>query len=172
MRKPISGILILLALFVTAKGQSPVKEPILEVYETGAGMVNIRGRYLFLRVHADGLVEYEERVEDAVGLIKREYHLGEREQEGLKTLLTEVLAGSIPREFEPDTTTIDHVIREDIRININSKTKSITLVNFAPRLSEDSEKYSAKLLELKCSIRAMRARKTFRMLANDCILTR
>src|SRR5215207_3016058 len=169
MLKAIGSVLILVALLVAARAQSSSEVPILEVYSVGAGMVSIDGKYLFLRVHVDGKVEFEEHVTDSVGrkLIKREYSLGVSGQERLEQLLADVLAESTPGEFEPDAATIDHIIQEDIRINIGSKTKSIRLVNFAPRFSKDPEKYSAKLLELECSIRAMRARRKFRMLGND-----
>lgn len=162
---------LLLCLPLLTGAHASRERAILEVYQSSAGMVAIPGRYLYVRVGGDRVVEYDEPEITDLGLKinKKSYTLTENKFDALKGLLNQLLEENMPSKFEPDAAALDHLISLDIRIDVDSRQKSLTLLNFSPRLSKEPDKYPKSVVELECTLSVLRTQSDHRMLANDCL---
>jgi hypothetical protein len=172
MKKYLFVLVFVFFCFSICNAQKSSAKRILEVNESGFGMVAVSGKYLFLRVSDDGLAEYEEDVikDGKRNLVLHKYQLSEKQLNDLKTFLDDTEIISEKESYESDSPTIDHVITFEISILKDSKTQTIKLTNFNPNLPKSSDKYSDKLLEFVCRIKALRYKSNFRMLGNDCLI--
>ena len=166
------AILLFVAVSWTNTLAQSGESVILEAVETGVGMAANSGKYLFVRVRENGSLEYEEfTFENGRRMTEREaYMLAPLQLDYLKSLLKKVASDSVQSAFEPDASPLDHLVSLDVRISVESRNKSIRLLNFSPGLSRDSDKYPNSILELHCAMRSFRNRTTFTMLGDECIL--
>ncbi len=172
MKKYLSIFALIFICFAIGKAQTTSPKIILEVHESRFEMVTMSGKYLFLRVLDNGLVEYEDFIikNGQRNLTLYKYQLSETQLSDIKSFLGNSEITKEKGSYEADSPTIDHVITFEISIFRNSKTQTIKLTNFSPNLAESSDKYSKKLLEFVCRIKALRYKSNFRMLGNDCLI--
>jgi hypothetical protein len=172
MKKYLSVFAFIIICFSMGNAQESSSKTILEVHESGFGMVAVSGKYLFLRVSGNGLAEYEDVVikDGKRNLVHHKYQLSEIKLSEIKSLLDDSEIMNEKESYDADSPMIDHVITFKISILRNSKTQTIKLTNFNPTSVKSSDKYSDKLIELVCRIKALRYKSNFRMLGNDCLI--
>jgi hypothetical protein len=139
MKKLLSALAFIFFCFTVGNAQMPAfQNAVLEVYESGAGMAAVSGKYLFLRVSDDGSVEYEDVVvkDGQRNLVLSEYQLSETQLREIKSFLDDSEIINEKESFEPDVPTIDHVITFEISIFRNSKVQLLKFTNFYPTFSQ------------------------------------
>jgi len=170
MRRLIfSGLLIALTSYSETSVEA-TPTVLVEVRTSGSGMVAFSGQHLYLRVFADGTIEYDDVV-SSVGVPKfaaQRSKLSEIKIKELVALLEESEVRESQGEYPPDLAAIDHVVTFDISIGRGPKPQTIKLTNFAPYLPRLKGKYPSKLLALVCELEAIRGDSVFRGVGPNC----
>lgn len=161
-------------LCLCVSGQTPSGKAVIEVRQSSFGMVAEPGDFLFVRVYDNGQVESEEPVikNNKRVFELRQYNLSADRLKNLTDFLGKTTVQAIAKEYEPDIPTIDHYIGLEIKINRNPESQQIKLTNYSLTLPKLVDKYPSELVELVCRARALRYNSDFRLLKNDCILSK
>lgn len=135
-------------------------QTLLEVRLSAVGLWPKHSEFLLLRVTGDGQVEYEEEEITDVSeeLVLRKSNLSPEQLKDLTDFLNAPELRNAAAEYEPDVSTIDHLVTFKIIISRHPQPQVIALKNFRPSY-KTKDKYPMKLVELVCKIQRLRANK-------------
>jgi hypothetical protein len=123
---------------------------------------------LYLRVHSNGRVEYEDGKLDGARsrFLVRRARLSASEINSLSDFLTSSGVKSLATEYPPVNTPVDHFIIVTIRLPRGRESQTIKIVNFFPMSPKDSEAYPTALVQLLCKIERLRNGASFGITAD------
>jgi hypothetical protein len=162
--------LMALALLWAGVGtaQSKSTAPLLEAHMLGVGMASPQGKHLYLRVHDDGRVEYEdERMKGpTLHYFIRRAKLSAAEMKALSDHLNGSGVRSLAKEYPALDPPMDHAIDVTVSITHADQSQTIVIRNFSPTSPKANEAYPAGLIELLCKIERLRKGASFGITAD------
>jgi len=141
---------------------------LMDVRWVGIGMASPQGNHLYLRVHRDGRVEYEDGRMNAARsrFFVRTERISPSEINSLSEFLGTSGVKSLAREYPPVVTPLDHYIVVTVLLPRGKKSQTIKIVNFFPTSPKGSEAYPAALIQLLCRIERLRTSASFGITAD------
>jgi hypothetical protein len=162
----LSALPLLVTQLATAQGRSAGL--LIDVRWVGGGMAWPQGGHLYLRVHSNGRVEYEDGKLDGARsrFLVRRARLSASEINSLSDFLTSSGVKSLATEYPPVNTPVDHFIIVSIQLPRGRESQTIKIVNFFPMSPKDSEAYPTALVQLLCKIERLRNGASFGITAD------
>ncbi len=139
-------------------GQPHSRHTLLEAIVTGAGMVQLPGEHLYVRLYSNGEVEYKDQVikKATPKYVIRWAKLSKTELRKLQEFLQSSSVQSLESNYPSLRPPLDHVLELSISIMDRKPSKTIVITNFSPTSPKAAKSYPPSLIELMCKIEHLR----------------
>lgn len=163
-------VIIFSAWLVTPLGMAQNRSAslLVEVRWLGGGMAWPQGNHLYLRVHSDGRVEYEDERMQGVRprFFTRRAKLSRPEINSFSGFLNTSGVKNLAKEYPPVVTPVDHSIIVNVLLLRGKESQIVKVVNFFPTSPKGSEAYPTALIDLLCRIERLRKGASFGVTAD------
>lgn len=141
---------------------------LLEATVTGAGMVQLEGKHLYVRLYDDGEVEYKDQIvkKGMPTYVIRRAKLSKAELQQIQEFLQSASVETLEPNYPSLSPALDHVLELSISLMDQKASKTIVVTNFYPTSPKAAKSYPPSLIELMCKIEHLRKDSAISIMAN------